>query len=135
VQMANRPRLDIAGRGDLDEGVSDAPALSASIASGAAGGMVVGSGSRSPPGRLAPAADGDATGGGRSLWRRALEGARRQEAKSLELRTAMSLIRLWQHQGKRAEAQALLAPVYGWFTEGFDTADLREAKALLEELA
>jgi predicted ATPase len=97
--------------------------------------MVVGSGSRSPPGRLAPAADGDATGGGRSLWRRALEGARRQEAKSLELRTAMSLIRLWQHQGKRAEAQALLAPVYGWFTEGFDTADLREAKALLEELA
>jgi predicted ATPase len=97
--------------------------------------MEVGSGSRSPPGRLAPAADGDAAGGGRSLWRRALEGARRQEAKSLELRAVMSLARLWQHQGKRAEAQALLAPVYGWFTEGFDTADLREAKALLEELA
>ena len=66
---------------------------------------------------------------------RALDVARRQEAKSLELRAAMSLSRLWQQQGKRAEAHALLAPVYGWFTEGFDTADLQEAKALLEELA
>jgi predicted ATPase len=65
---------------------------------------------------------------------RALDVARRQEAKSLELRTAVSLSRLWQQQGKRAEAHALLAPVYGWFTEGFDTADLQEAKALLEEL-
>jgi predicted ATPase len=61
--------------------------------------------------------------------------ARRQQAKSLELRTAMSLVRLWQHQGKRAEAHHLLAEVYGWFTEGFDTADLQEAKALLEALA
>ena len=66
---------------------------------------------------------------------RALDVARRQEAKSLELRAAMSLSRLWQQQGKRAEAHELLAPVYGWFTEGFDTADLQEAKALLEELA
>ena len=66
---------------------------------------------------------------------RALDVARRQEAKSLELRAAMSLSRLWQQQGKQAEARALLAPVYGWFTEGFDTADLQEAKALLEELA
>ena len=66
---------------------------------------------------------------------RALDVARRQEAKSLELRAAMSLSRLWQQQGKRAEARALLAPVYGWFTEGFDTADLQEAKALLEELS
>jgi predicted ATPase len=65
---------------------------------------------------------------------RALDVARRQEAKSLELRAAMSLSRLWQQQGKWAEARALLAPVYGWFTEGFDTADLQEAKALLEEL-
>jgi predicted ATPase len=65
---------------------------------------------------------------------RALDVARRQEAKSLELRAAMSLSRLWQQQGKGAEAQALLAPVYGWFTEGFDTADLQEAGALLEEL-
>ena len=65
---------------------------------------------------------------------RALDVARRQEAKSLELRAAMSLARLWQQQGKRAEAHELLAPVYSWFTEGFDTADLQEAKALLEAL-
>ena len=65
---------------------------------------------------------------------RALDVARRQEAKSLELRAAMSLARLWQQQGKRAEAYELLAPIYGWFTEGFDTADLQEAKTLLEEL-
>jgi predicted ATPase/class 3 adenylate cyclase len=67
--------------------------------------------------------------------RRALDVARRQEAKSLELRAAMSLAWLWQQQGKRAEAHALLAPIYGWFTEGFDTADLQEARALLGELA
>jgi predicted ATPase len=72
---------------------------------------------------------------GAEPWlQRALHVARRQEAKSLELRAAVSLSRLWQRQGKRAEARALLAPVYGWFTEGFDTADLQEAKALLEEL-
>ena len=65
---------------------------------------------------------------------RALDVARRQEAKSLELRVAMSLSRLWQQQGKSAEARELLAPLYGWFTEGFDTADLQEAKALLDEL-
>jgi len=64
----------------------------------------------------------------------ALDIARRQEAKSLELRAAMSLAHLWQQQGKRAEAHALLAPIYGWFTEGFDTADLQEAKTLLDEL-
>jgi predicted ATPase len=64
---------------------------------------------------------------------RALDVARHQEAKSLELRAAMSLSRLWQLQGKQAEAHALPAPIYGWFTEGFDTADLREAKALLDE--
>jgi predicted ATPase len=66
---------------------------------------------------------------------RALDVARRQEAKALELRAAMSLSRLWQQQGKRAEARELLAPIYGWFTEGFDTADLQEAKALLDALA
>jgi predicted ATPase len=65
---------------------------------------------------------------------KALEVARRQGAKSLELRAAMSLSRLWLHQGKRTEAYELLAPIYRWFTEGFDTADLQEAKALLEEL-
>jgi predicted ATPase len=66
---------------------------------------------------------------------RALDVARRQEAKSLELRAAMSLSRLWQQQGKQAEARELLASVYGWFTEGFDTQDLQEAKVLLEALA
>ena len=66
---------------------------------------------------------------------RALDVAHRQEAKSLELRAAMSLSRLWQQQDQQAEARALLAPIYGWFTEGFDTADLLEAKQLLEELA
>jgi predicted ATPase len=66
---------------------------------------------------------------------RALDVARHQEAKSLELRAAMSLSRLWQQQGKRAEAYDLLTPIYGWFTEGFDTADLQEAQALLEELS
>jgi len=66
---------------------------------------------------------------------RALDVAHRQEAKSLELRAAMSLSRLWQQQDKQAEARALLAPIYHWFTEGFDTADLQEAKALLETLS
>ena len=67
-------------------------------------------------------------------FQQALSIARRQQAKSWELRAAMSLARLWQQQGKHAEARELLAPIYGWFTEGFDTADLQEAKALLEEL-
>jgi class 3 adenylate cyclase/predicted ATPase len=70
-----------------------------------------------------------------TCFQQALAMARRQQAKSLELRTAMSLSRLWHQQGKRDEARALLAPVYGWFTEGFDTADLQEAKALLDALA
>ena len=64
-----------------------------------------------------------------------LDWARRQQAKSWELRTSTSLARLWQSQGKRQEAYELLAPVYGWFTEGFDTKDLQEAKALLDEIA
>jgi predicted ATPase/class 3 adenylate cyclase len=70
-----------------------------------------------------------------TCFHQALNMARRQQAKSLELRAAMSLARLWQQQGKRVAARELLAPVYGWFTEGFDTADLQEAKALLEELS
>ena len=69
-----------------------------------------------------------------SWLQRALDVARRQEAKSLELRAAMSLSRLWRQHGKRTEARQLLAELYGWFTEGFDTADLQEARALLEEL-
>jgi predicted ATPase len=70
-----------------------------------------------------------------ACFQTALTIARRQQAKSLELRAAVSLSRLWQQQGKREEAHELLAPVYGWFAEGFDTADLQEAKALLQELA
>jgi predicted ATPase len=61
--------------------------------------------------------------------------ARKQHAKSWELRAAMSMARLWRDQGKRDEARDLLAPVYGWFTEGHDTLDLKDAKALLDELA
>jgi len=79
----------------------------------------------------APAAQVEAE----ATLRHALEVARHQEAKSLELRAAVSLSRLWQQQGKHTAAHELLAPLYGWFTEGFDTADLQEAKALLEELA
>jgi predicted ATPase len=70
-----------------------------------------------------------------ACFQHALDVARQQQAKSLELRAAMSLSRLWQRQGKRAEAHALLGDIYNWFTEGFDTADLQEAKALLAELA
>jgi predicted ATPase len=70
-----------------------------------------------------------------ACFQQALEIARRQQTKTLELRAAMSLSRLWQQQGKHQEAQDLLAPMFGWFTEGFDTADLQEAKALLEALA
>jgi predicted ATPase len=70
-----------------------------------------------------------------ACFQRALEVARHQQSKSLELRAATSLSRLWQQQGKRDEAQELLGDTYGWFTEGFDTADLKEAKALLKELS
>src|SRR6516164_3454385 len=67
-------------------------------------------------------------------FERALAVARQQQAKSWELRAALSLARLWRDQGKMKEARELLAPTYGWFTEGFDTRDLKEAKALLEQL-
>jgi predicted ATPase len=66
---------------------------------------------------------------------RAVDVARGQEAKALELRAAMSLSRLWHQQGKRPKAHELLAEIHAWFTEGFDTADLKEAQALLDELA
>jgi predicted ATPase len=80
---------------------------------------------RSPAGDLLKA---------QTYFERALTVAREQQAKSWELRAAMSMARLWRDQGKRGEAHELLAPVYGWFTEGFDTRDLKEAKALLNEL-
>ena len=70
-----------------------------------------------------------------AYFERALSVARKQQAKSWELRAAMSMARLWRDQDKRDEAHDLLAPVYGWFTEGFDTLDLKEAKVLLDELA
>ena len=70
-----------------------------------------------------------------AYFERALGVARAQQAKSWELRAAMSMARLWRDQGKRDEARELLAPVYGWFTEGFDTLDLKEAGALLDALA
>jgi adenylate cyclase len=69
-----------------------------------------------------------------ACFRHALDLARSQQARSLELRTAISLARLWQRQGKRAEARQVLGDVYGWFTEGFDTADLKDARALLDAL-
>jgi predicted ATPase len=66
---------------------------------------------------------------------KAIDLAHQQQAKSLELRATVSLARLWQQQGKRDEAQQILAEIYGWFTEGFDTKDLQEVKALLEKLS
>jgi predicted ATPase len=78
-------------------------------------------------------ADNQAEAG--NCFHHALDIARDQQAKSFELRTATSLARLWQQQGKRQEAYDLLAPIYGWFTEGFDTVDLQDAKALLDALA
>jgi predicted ATPase len=71
----------------------------------------------------------------RLRFRQSIDIAKRQSSKSWELRAAMSMARLWRAQGKRDEARELLAPVYGWFTEGFDTRDLKKAKALLDELA
>jgi predicted ATPase len=70
-----------------------------------------------------------------AYFERALAVARAQQVKSWELRAAMSMARLWRHHGKRQQAHDLLVPIYGWFTEGFDTLDLKEAKALLRELA
>ena len=70
-----------------------------------------------------------------AYFERALAVGRKQQAKSLELRAAMSMARLWRDQGRRDAARELLAPVFGWFTEGFDTLDLKEAKALLDDLS
>jgi DNA-binding winged helix-turn-helix (wHTH) protein/predicted ATPase len=76
-----------------------------------------------------------AGGQAEECFREALETAQRQQARTFELRAAMSMSRLWQTRGKKADARRVLEPIYGWFTEGFDTADLRDAKALLDELA
>jgi predicted ATPase len=69
-----------------------------------------------------------------ACFHKAIEVAQHQQAKSLELRATMSLARLWQRQGKKDKAQQMLADIYGWFTEGFDTKDLQEAMRLLAEL-
>jgi hypothetical protein len=83
-----------------------------------------------------PAPNPQAEAEAAACFLKAVEVARRQSAKSLELRAAvMSLARLWQQQGKKEEARRMLAGIYGWFTEGFDTADLKEAKVLLDGLA
>jgi len=86
-------------------------------------------------GELLLAGDGRGAVDAEDCFRQAVEIARRQNAKSLELRAATSLSRLLQRQGKREEARRLLAEVYAWFTEGFDTADLKDALALLDALA
>ncbi|HWX35738.1 MAG TPA: hypothetical protein VNZ53_51000 [Steroidobacteraceae bacterium] len=86
-------------------------------------------------GEIALMSPGPGAAKAEAYFERALTIARQQRAKSWELRAAMSIARLWHDQGKREEARDLLVPVYGWFTEGFDTRDLKEAKALLEELA
>ena len=85
-------------------------------------------------GDLFLAADRPSESEAEAAYSSALEIARDQEAKSLELRTAHNLARLWHGQGKSGKARDLLAPIYDWFTEGFDTVDLKEAKALLDEL-
>jgi predicted ATPase len=86
-------------------------------------------------GDLLPRQSGDRPREAEACFERALETARRQGAKSFELRAATSLARLWHAEGKREDARRLLGSVYGWFTEGFDTGDLSDARALLEELS
>jgi predicted ATPase len=80
---------------------------------------------------LSPEAEAEAE----AYYERALAVARQQQAKSWELRAAMSMARLWSDQGKEKQARDLLAPIYGWFTQGFDTRDLKEAKAVLDALS
>ena len=86
-------------------------------------------------GELLIALDRKATADAEVAFRQAIDIAQRQSSKSWELRAAMSMARLWRDQGRRNEARDLLAPVYDWFTEGFDTLDLKKAKTLLKELA
>ena len=86
--------------------------------------------------RLAsPTPNTQAEAAAEACFHKAIDIARRQSAKSLELRAVVSLSRLWQQQGKQEEARQMLAEIYGWFTEGFDTVDLQEARALLTELS
>jgi predicted ATPase len=89
----------------------------------------------SQPSSLPPLVSREVALEAEGYFQKAIAIARKQQAKSLELRAVMSLSRLWQQQGKQDEARQLLAGIYGWFTEGFDTKDLQEAKALLEKLS
>ena len=82
-----------------------------------------------------PISDPQAEAEAEACFQKAIEIARKQQAKSLELRAVMSVSRLWQQQGKQQEAHQMLVEIYDWFTEGFDTADLQEAKSLIEELS
>jgi hypothetical protein len=96
-------------------------------------GTALGDGTASVTGELRLALSADQPAEAEACFQRALAVARHQQAKALELRAAMSLSRLWQRQGNEDKAHHLLAEVYGWFTEGFDTADLQEAKVLLDD--
>jgi predicted ATPase len=91
--------------------------------------------SKQVPRHQPPTLSAKTEAGAEACFHKAVEIARQQQAKSLELRAATNLARLWQQQGKKSEAHGLLSEIYGWFTEGFDTKDLQEAKALLEELS
>ncbi len=99
-----------------------------------AGGWRLETGSSSQASSLQPQVSKAVSQEAEKCFLKAIEVARKQQAKSLELRASTSLARLWQQQGKRAEAHKLLSKVYDWFTEGFDTKDLQEAKALIDSL-
>jgi tetratricopeptide (TPR) repeat protein len=90
---------------------------------------------RGPKGRQRAVLRSTAEAEAEACFHKAIKIARRQSAKMIELRATVSLSRLWQQQGKKAEARKMLVEIYGWFTEGFDTKDLQEAKALLNELS
>src|SRR5262249_16235397 len=130
-------RSDAAHRGGRacgpDGGGTRPPGGGADGARGQRAGRPAGRGV-SPPGELLQRQAVPDAAPAEVCFQQALAIARRQQAKSWELRATTSLARLWQQQGKHTEARELLAPVYHWFTEGFDTADLQEAKALLEAL-
>jgi predicted ATPase len=123
----------VALTGDIGDGLSVlADALATAEASGARGNDAELYRLRGDLLRLLPSRDWTEV---ETCFRAALAVARKQEARGFELRAATSLARLWCEHDRRAEARSLLTPVYGWFTEGFDTPDLKEAKALLNELA
>lgn len=143
--LGHRPEDPAAGagdhQGDTDLAIGMAGQRSDHVAQVLPGGQLPGAGDREdkePAPRLHGLPIGprgiDPQGEAEACFLKAIEIAQRQQAKSWELRASTSLARLWQQQGKKKEAHKLLAEIYGWFTEGFDTADLKEAKALLDSL-